>query len=52
MSTIRAADLIIVLDAGRVVATGTHWDLVDTNEHYRSLVNAQRTGDVRVPRTS
>ncbi|NGO13599.1 ABC transporter ATP-binding protein [Streptomyces sp. HC44] len=52
MSTIRAADLIIVLDAGRVVATGTHWDLVDTNEHYQSLVNAQRTGDVRVPRTS
>jgi ABC-type multidrug transport system fused ATPase/permease subunit len=52
MSTVRAADLIIVLDAGRVVATGSHWDLIDTNEHYRSLVRAHRAGDVRVPRVS
>ncbi|MFJ4239831.1 ABC transporter ATP-binding protein [Streptomyces iakyrus] len=52
MSTIRAADLIVVLDAGRVVATGSHRDLVDSSEHYRSLILAQQTGDLRVPRTA
>ncbi|WP_435849395.1 ATP-binding cassette domain-containing protein [Streptomyces tibetensis] len=52
MSTVRAADLIVVLDAGRVVATGSHRDLVDGGEHYRSLVLAQQAGDPRVPRTA
>ncbi|GAA2394779.1 ABC transporter ATP-binding protein [Streptomyces coeruleofuscus] len=52
MSTIRAADLIVVLDAGRVVATGSHGDLLDSSEHYRSLIRAQQTGDLRVPRTA
>ncbi|EFL32026.1 lipid A export permease/ATP-binding protein MsbA [Streptomyces viridochromogenes DSM 40736] len=52
MSTIRAADLIVVLDAGRVVATGSHGELLDSSEHYRSLIRAQQTGDLRVPRTA
>ncbi|KOX02569.1 ABC transporter [Streptomyces sp. NRRL B-1140] len=52
MSTIRAADLIVVLDAGRVVATGSHRDLVDSSEHYRSLILAQQPGDLRAPRTA
>ncbi len=32
VSTIRNADQIVVLDAGRVVATGTHAELMDTSE--------------------
>ncbi|MFE6521736.1 ABC transporter ATP-binding protein [Streptomyces sp. NPDC057794] len=52
MSTIRAADLIVVLDAGRVVATGSHGELLDTSEHYRSLIRANQTGDPRLTRAA
>jgi ATP-binding cassette subfamily B protein len=43
VSTIRHADRIIVLDEGRVVATGTHDDLMDTDETYREIVLSQLT---------
>ncbi len=45
-STIRAADLVVVLDGGRVVATGTHDELLRSSEHYRFLSRAQETGDI------
>jgi ATP-binding cassette, subfamily B, multidrug efflux pump len=43
VSTIRHADQIIVLDAGRVVATGTHAELMETSETYREIVLSQLT---------
>ncbi|MFJ8533453.1 ABC transporter ATP-binding protein [Streptomyces sp. NPDC093591] len=46
MSTIRAADLIVVLDAGRVVAAGTHEELLACSEQYQLLTRAQEAGDV------
>ncbi|WP_251061017.1 ABC transporter ATP-binding protein [Streptomyces sp. ISL-100] len=41
-STIRAADLIVVLDAGEVVAAGSHAELMETSDHYRFLCRAQQ----------
>jgi ATP-binding cassette subfamily B multidrug efflux pump len=43
VSTIREADRIIVLDDGRVVGTGTHTELMDTNLTYREIVLSQLT---------
>jgi len=43
VSTIRHADQILVLDAGRVVARGTHAELMDTSETYREIVLSQLT---------
>jgi ATP-binding cassette subfamily B protein len=43
VATIRHADRIIVLDAGRIVATGTHDELMRTDETYREIVLSQLT---------
>ncbi|MCO6009800.1 ABC transporter ATP-binding protein/permease [Actinoallomurus purpureus] len=43
VSTIRQADRIVVLDEGRVVGTGTHHELMDTNDTYREIVLSQLT---------
>ncbi|MFC5722615.1 ABC transporter ATP-binding protein [Streptomyces gamaensis] len=43
VSTIRDADRIVVLDEGRVVGTGTHSELMATNETYREIVLSQLT---------
>ena len=41
VSTIRDADRIIVLDDGKVVGTGSHAELMDTNPTYREIVLSQ-----------
>ena len=41
VSTILAADQIIVLDAGRIVGAGTHQELMSTTPAYREIVASQ-----------
>jgi ATP-binding cassette subfamily C protein CydCD len=41
LSTVRDADLIVVLDAGRVAETGTHASLLARNGLYARLVSRQ-----------
>jgi ABC-type multidrug transport system fused ATPase/permease subunit len=44
LSTLRAADLILVVDRGTVVASGSHEALLRTNALYRELWDTQRVG--------
>ena len=41
VSTVRGADQILVLDKGRIVARGTHDDLLESSETYREIVESQ-----------
>jgi ATP-binding cassette subfamily B protein len=41
LSTVRNADLIIVLDKGRIVECGSHRDLLHLNGYYATLVHHQ-----------
>jgi ATP-binding cassette subfamily B multidrug efflux pump len=43
VATIRHADQILVLDAGRIVARGTHDELMDSSDTYREIVLSQLT---------
>ncbi|MBV7697753.1 ABC transporter ATP-binding protein [Streptomyces sp. TRM70350] len=43
VATIRDADRIVVLDAGRVIGTGRHHELMADNETYREIVLSQLT---------
>lgn len=41
ISTIKDADLIIVLDNGKIVGKGTHDELLKNNKVYKEIVNSQ-----------
>ena len=41
LSTVRQADLIIVMDRGRVIEQGSHEELMNKNGHYARLVQLQ-----------
>ncbi|MDP9887755.1 ABC transporter ATP-binding protein [Pseudarthrobacter enclensis] len=41
LSTVRNADLILVMDHGRIVEQGTHGNLLAANSYYARLYNAQ-----------
>jgi len=46
VSTIRDADQILVLDAGSIVARGTHEQLLESSDTYREIVESQLTSSV------
>jgi len=41
LSTVKNADLILVLEAGRIAARGTHTTLLETSHLYRTIYNQQ-----------
>ena len=43
-STVAAADLVVVLDRGKVVEVGTHAELVERDGHYAELYELQARG--------
>ncbi len=44
-ATIALADRVVLLDEGHIVASGTHEDLLATNERYREVLAADRDAD-------
>lgn len=46
LSTIQKADMIYVLDQGRVIESGTHQELLKIGGKYAELVNLQGLGKV------
>ncbi len=44
LSTIRDAKLILVMNQGKIIETGTHRELLDRNGFYAELYNSQFTG--------
>ncbi|WP_273353975.1 ABC transporter ATP-binding protein [Corynebacterium resistens] len=45
VATIVDADLILVLEAGRIVARGTHAELLETSETYQEIVRSQMSAE-------
>jgi ATP-binding cassette, subfamily B, multidrug efflux pump len=41
VSTVRDADLILVLDEGRIAARGTHEELLEGSELYNEILGSQ-----------
>nr|WP_214651104.1 ABC transporter ATP-binding protein [Brachybacterium halotolerans] len=46
VTTITSADLILVLEHGRVVGSGTHAELLENNETYQEIVRSQGAEEV------
>ena len=44
VASVEDADLILVLDNGRIVAKGTHAELYETSEIYREVYDSQKKG--------
>jgi len=46
ISTVKRADLVLVLENGRITQKGTHACMMAEDGHYRDIANAQLCGDV------
>ena len=44
VSSVQEADLILILDNGRIVASGRHAELLQTSAIYREVYESQRKG--------
>jgi ABC-type multidrug transport system fused ATPase/permease subunit len=49
ISTVKQADLVIVLQLGRITQMGTHDQLMAKEGHYRDIANVQLHGDADMP---
>jgi ABC-type multidrug transport system fused ATPase/permease subunit len=47
ISTIKTANLVVVIENGRAAQIGTHDELLAREGHYRQIVNGQLYGDLR-----
>ena len=48
ITTVLNADMILVLDKGRIVASGTHHELMEDSAIYAEIYNSQLVGDAEV----
>ena len=52
ISTVLNADMILVLDKGRVVASGKHEELMESSPIYAEIYHSQLVGDAAVDESS
>jgi ATP-binding cassette subfamily B protein len=52
ISTVKQADLVIVMERGRVTQVGTHAELMEQPGHYREIAEAQLFSDETAPSSS
>ena len=45
ISTVRNADMILLLDGGKIVAQGTHEELLESSPIYAEIYHSQLIGD-------
>jgi ABC-type multidrug transport system fused ATPase/permease subunit len=45
ISTVKSADLVLVVEDGRITQSGTHAELMRTDGHYREIAEVQLHGD-------
>jgi ABC-type multidrug transport system fused ATPase/permease subunit len=51
ISTVKQADLVIVMEHGQISQIGTHDELIARDGHYREIAEAQLFGDDTAPRS-
>jgi ABC-type multidrug transport system ATPase subunit len=49
ISTVKQADLVLVLEHGRITQRGTHAELMAQEGHYRQIAEVQLYGDEEPP---
>src|SRR5262249_16390415 len=50
VSTVKRADLVLVMEHGRITQVGTHQQLMEQHGHYREIADVQLYGDEQMDR--